>query len=225
MRSYDQYCSVAKALDVVGDRWTLLIVRELLLQGGARYADLLRGLPGISTNLLAERLKTLEAHGLISRFDAPAPIAATLYQLTRTGRELEPVVRSLVRFGARYMAAPTGTETFRSHWLAFPIDELLDDADPTAAPVVIEVRAAEAPAYVELADGAIRTTITPPQTPPALLIEGSAQLALGLLTGQLDVEFARQLGLQVTGDPKVLRRLRFNGPTVIDDVTLLEKSP
>ncbi|NMO03024.1 helix-turn-helix transcriptional regulator [Gordonia sp. TBRC 11910] len=217
MRSYDQYCSVAKALDVVGDRWTLLIVRELLLQGGSRYADLVRGLPGISTNLLAERLKTLEAQGLVARYDAPPPIGTTLYELTDAGRDLEPVIRSLVRFGARYMAAPTSTETFRSHWLAFPISELLDDADPTAPPVVVEARVAEAPAFIEIADGEIRTTLVRPSTPPSLTIEGNAQLALGLLTRQVDVELARQLGLGLTGDLTVLQRLRFNGPHVVDD--------
>ncbi len=131
MRSYDQYCSVAKALDAVGDRWALLIVRELLLQGGCRYTDLLHGLPGISTNLLGDRLRQLEANGLVRREAAPPPVATTLYELTDAGRELEPVIRALVRFGARYMADPTSDkEEFRSHWLAFPVSELLEDAEP-----------------------------------------------------------------------------------------------
>jgi DNA-binding HxlR family transcriptional regulator len=114
MRSYGHYCAVAKGLDVVGDRWTLLIVRELLLQGGCRYTDLQHGLPGIATNLLSERLKELEENGLIRREAAPPPIATTLYDLTDAGRELEPVLRALGRFGARFMPTPTGDEAFRS---------------------------------------------------------------------------------------------------------------
>ena len=93
MRSYGQYCSIAKALDVVGDRWTLLIVRELLLQGPCRYTDLKNGLPGIATNLLSDRLRELEAAGLVSaartrRRPSPPPS----FPLTETGAELEPVL-------------------------------------------------------------------------------------------------------------------------------------
>ena len=82
MRSYRQYCAVAKALDVIGDRWNLLIVRELLLRGACRYTDLLHGLPGIATNLLADRLRELEQAGIVYREDAPPPIATTLFRLT-----------------------------------------------------------------------------------------------------------------------------------------------
>src|SRR2546428_9372184 len=78
MRSYGQYCSVAKALDVIGDRWTLLVIRELLLQGPCRYTDLKNGLPGIATNLLSDRLHQLEEAGLVRREGAPPPGAATL---------------------------------------------------------------------------------------------------------------------------------------------------
>ena len=99
MKRYDQYCAVARALDVVGDRWVLLIVRELLAFGPSRYSDLKRGLPGIASNLLADRLKTMESEGLIERREAPAPIGAPLYQLTSRGLELEDVLRALTRWG------------------------------------------------------------------------------------------------------------------------------
>src|SRR2546422_856724 len=104
MRSYGQYCSIARALDVVGDRWTLLIVRELLLRGACRFTDLKNGLPGVATNLLSGRLKELEEAGLISREDAPPPIATTLYDLTEDGRALEPVLKAVATWGLRYMA-------------------------------------------------------------------------------------------------------------------------
>src|SRR6266542_3441432 len=95
MRSYGQYCSIARALDIVGDRWTLLIVRELLLQGPCRFTDLKNGLPGVAANLLSTRLKELEAAGLITREDAPPPVATVLYTLSETGLALEPVLKAL----------------------------------------------------------------------------------------------------------------------------------
>src|SRR5207302_9460106 len=103
MRSYDEYCALAKSLDVVGDRWTLLIVRELALRGACRYTDLRNGLPGIATNLLTERLRELENAGVIAPQEAPPPIATTLYRLTPRGGQLRPVLASLVRCGMPLM--------------------------------------------------------------------------------------------------------------------------
>jgi len=215
MRSYGQYCSVAKALDVIGDRWTLLLVRELLLQGGCRYTDLLAGLPGISTNLLGDRLRHLEVNGLVQREAAPPPVATTLYHLTDAGRELEAVIRALGRFGARYMADFSDAEEFRSHWLAFPVSELLEDADPAGPLAVIEIRGGDRPASIELEGGQLRTTTTAAQNPD-LILTGPAPLVLGLLTRQLTTAGAEQLGLTVEGSSSVLRRLRYLGPAAID---------
>lgn len=99
-RSYNQFCAVARGLDVIGDRWTLLLVRELLL-GPKRYGDLLAANPGIGTNLLADRLKEMEAHGLLKRATLPPPAGSTIYRLTPAGAELETVVRAIGRWGAR----------------------------------------------------------------------------------------------------------------------------
>src|SRR5262249_56563671 len=99
MRSYGQYCGLAKALDVIGDRWTLLIVRELLIRGACRYTDLRNGLPGIATNLLAERLRELEDAEIIAREEAPPPVATTLFRLTARGAALDAVVEQIGRWG------------------------------------------------------------------------------------------------------------------------------
>lgn len=214
MRSYGQYCAVAKALDVIGDRWTLLVVRELLLQGGCRYTDLLSGLPGISTNLLGDRLRQLEANGLVRREAAPPPVAATLYHLTDAGRDLEGILRSLGRFGARYMADFSDDEVYRSYWLEFPVSSLLRDADPSGPPVVIEIRSGERPAFIELNDGTLRTTLTATRDPDVTL-NGDAPLVLGVLTGQLQMQVARQLGLKTQGSTTHLRRLHYLGPKAI----------
>ena len=105
-RSYEQTCGLAKALDIVGERWTLLVVRNLLL-GPLRYSDLLRGLPGITTNLLAKRLKEMEDHGLIERVRT-AGEGGQAYRLTEIGRALEPAVHALGRWGWQRMTFAPG---------------------------------------------------------------------------------------------------------------------
>ena len=101
-RSYDQYCAVARGLDVIGERWTLLIVRDLLL-GPKRYKDVLEGLPGIGTNLLADRLHEMERLGLVERTVLPPPAGSTVYQLTAAGEGLEPALFAIGRWGARFL--------------------------------------------------------------------------------------------------------------------------
>src|SRR5215831_11652612 len=130
MRSYGEYCSLAKALDLVGERWTLLIVRELALQGACRYTDLRNGLPGIASNLLADRLRELEKAGVITREDAPPPIATTLYRLTPRGEQLRPVLHDLVRWGVPLMTEQSPTDAVRSHWLAWAIELMVADSEP-----------------------------------------------------------------------------------------------
>src|SRR5262245_50097161 len=100
-RSYDQWCAVARSLDIVGERWTMLIVRDLLI-GPKRYKDILAGLPGIGTNLLARRLRELEARGVVERSVLPSPANATVYGLTAKGAALEPVVLALGRWGFEF---------------------------------------------------------------------------------------------------------------------------
>lgn len=115
-RSYDQYCGLARALDVVGERWTLLVVRNLLL-GPLRYSELLRGLPGITTNLLAKRLKEMEEHGLLERIRAGAGESGQAYRLTEVGRALEPAVHALGRWGFQWMGTPAAGEHRSLEWL------------------------------------------------------------------------------------------------------------
>lgn len=118
-RSYGQYCAVARGLDVIGDRWTLLIVRDLLL-GPKRYKDLLTGQPGIGTNLLATRLREMTAAGIIERTELPPPAGSSVYQLTDAGRALEPAVTAIGRFGARFLGEPRSDDVMlpRSYFVA-----------------------------------------------------------------------------------------------------------
>jgi len=210
MRSYGQYCSLAKALDVVGDRWTLLIVRELLLRGASRYTDLRNGLPGIATNLLADRLRELELAGIVAREEAPPPIASTLFRLTPRGEELRGALVELGRWGAPLMAEPDGDEEFRSHWLALPVELYLTDRSPDRPPVTIEVQTAGEPMVIQTADGRARARPGEAAHPDAVL-RGAPDLVIGVLTGLVELAAARDRGAQYEGDPGILSRVRGEG--------------
>ncbi|MFE3493315.1 winged helix-turn-helix transcriptional regulator [Streptomyces sp. NPDC059169] len=138
-RSYDQYCAAARALDAVGDRWTLLIVRELLA-GPRRYTDLHADLPGVSTDVLASRLKDMERDGLALRRRLPAPLSVFVYELTERGAALLPVLAALAEWGASELAGPRPTDAVRAHWFAVPLRRCLEAA---GAAGVVEVRLPE----------------------------------------------------------------------------------
>lgn len=124
-RSYDQFCATARALDSVGDRWTLLIVRELLA-GPRRYTDLHADLPGVSTDVLASRLKDMEHSGLATRRRLPPPAAASVYELTERGHGLLPVLAALAEWGAPAIGERRPTDAVRAHWFALPLLRVLD---------------------------------------------------------------------------------------------------
>jgi len=109
-RSYGHYCPVAKTLELVGERWTLLIVRELLV-GPQRFTDLHAALEGIPRNLLADRLRDLEAHDIVTRTELPPPAARTVYGLTGAGRALLPVIGALAEWGLTHLPPPEPGET------------------------------------------------------------------------------------------------------------------
>lgn len=211
MRSYGQYCALAKALDIVGDRWTLLVVRELLIRGSCRYTDLRNGLPGIATNLLADRLRELEQTGIVYREEAPPPIATTLFQLTSRGKELEPVLQQLGHWGAPLLAKPARKDTFCTHWLSLPLEHHLTDQTPALPPVTIELRTGDQPMTIETVGGAVRTRLGVAQHPDAV-VSGTPRLVVAVLTGKLDLADARMAGLQYEGDPKTLRRVQPRTP-------------
>jgi DNA-binding HxlR family transcriptional regulator len=206
MRSYGEYCSMAKSLDVVGDRWTLLIVRELTLRGACRYTDLRNGLPGIATNLLAERLRELEDAGVIDREDAPPPIATTLFRLTPRGEELRSVVDALTRWGLPLMVDQRPEDAVRSHWLASALEMLLTDRRPGAPPVSVAIDTGEQPIVVQTGDGTIHTHLGAADDAD-LTLTGEPRPIMGLLLGLLDLAAATAAGVAHEGDPTVLERL------------------
>lgn len=116
-RTYGQYCGVARALDLVGERWALLVIRELVL-GPKRFTDLKDGLPGIGTNILAARLRELEEGGVVQRRRLPPPAASSIYELTEYGRELRAALFALGRWGAKSLGQRESSQSLRSEWLA-----------------------------------------------------------------------------------------------------------
>jgi DNA-binding HxlR family transcriptional regulator len=120
VKQYGQFCSVARALDLLGDRWAMLVVRELLL-GPKRYTDLLGGLPGVGTNVLVVRLRELEDAGIIAREKLPPPAPATVYALTDDGLALRPLVDELARWGLRLMDQPRRGDIVRPSWLVYSL--------------------------------------------------------------------------------------------------------
>src|SRR6476659_6168197 len=118
-RTYGQFCPIAAGLDLIGDRWTLLIVRELSM-GDRRFTDLRAALTGIAPNLLTERLRSLQSMGLVTVVELPPPAARSVYSLTDEGHRIEPVLRSVARFGVRYLSGQP-TESFDAERVAFSL--------------------------------------------------------------------------------------------------------
>ena len=191
MRRYDQYCPVACTLSLVGERWALLVVRELL-HGPKRYTDLLEHLPGIGTNILAARLKELEAGGIVEKRKLPPPAASTVYDLTPTGRELRPVMYELARFGARLMGPPP-LDALEEGWLVDALDLALSPVSPRGS-LAFRVGAEEA----SLVDGVA--------TPG--LVEGADVFVETDAIGFYHLVVNRQAeGVRIEGDATVLERL------------------
>ena len=206
MRSYRQRCGLAKALDVVGDRWTLLIVRELLIRGACRYTDIRNGLPGIATNLLAERLKELEDTGIIVSKLEPPPIAATLFRLTERGRELEQSLLKLGQWGAPLLADRSKDEDFQAHWLVLPLKLLLVDNAPERAQSCIELRMPNESIAIKVERGKIDVRLGNSDS-PAAVVTGKAELILQLLAGRISVDDATAKGLRLQGSAGTVRRV------------------
>lgn len=206
MRSYDEYCAIAKSLDVVGDRWTLLIVRELALRGACRYTDLRNGLPGIASNLLADRLRELERAAVITREDAPPPVATTLFRLSPRGEQLRPVLDDLFRWGLPLMTEQKPGDAVRSHWLAGALESMLTDRQPNAPAVTVELHTGDQPIVIETRDGTIHTRLGPADSPDATLTGPPAPI-MGLLLGLLQPVDAKANGIDFQGDTAILERI------------------
>ena len=190
-KRYSQYCPIACSLGLVGERWTLLVVRELM-HGPKRYTDLVDGLHGIGTNILAIRLKELEAAGLVERRKLPPPAASTVYELTPSGQQLRPVLHELARFGARLMGPPP-LDALEEGWLVEALDLSLSPISPTGR---LAFRIGEEEA--SLVDGVAQPGLV---DDPDVFVESDA-------IGFYHLVVNRQTeGVRIEGDFEVLERL------------------
>jgi DNA-binding HxlR family transcriptional regulator len=212
-RSYEQYCPLACALDLLGERWTLLVVRDLLA-GPKRYTDLHRGLPGLATDLLTERLRRLEEAGVVRRRELPAPAGVTVYELTERGHELEPALFGLARFGLGLLGAPPQQAPPRD-LLGLLLRALFDPDGAPGEPETWVFGDGDPP--VALTVGAGRFDFQPDAAhapgAPTARFSGDVPTLYDLLVGRLDAEAALADGrLSVVGDRNALERLRSAFP-------------
>lgn len=163
-RRYHQYCGIAHALDLVGERWTLLIVRELLT-GPKRFKDLEAGLPGISTNLLSTRLQFLQEKGIAERRTLPPPASTEAYALTVLGQDLEPVVVELGRWGIQTLGRPEPDDAFHPPWLLLSLEGYFVPERAADLREVHEYRIGDTVFHARIHDGSISTAQGPGPSP------------------------------------------------------------
>ncbi len=199
-RSYDQYCPLAKALDVVGDRWTMLVLRELFLSP-KRFTDLQARLEPIAPNLLSRRLKELEGAGLVIRRKLPPPAAATVYELTEKARGLRAAMLELARWGVQFLGSYEGDEAFNVEWLVPVLDEVADRDAARGVWETYQFHIGDASLWVQVADGDVRVQAgTSPQSAD-LVVTTDIQTFVGLGFEAVSPEEALASGrVEVVGD-------------------------
>ncbi|HEY8810188.1 MAG TPA: winged helix-turn-helix transcriptional regulator [Solirubrobacterales bacterium] len=203
-RSYGEACRFAYALDLVGERWALLVVRELLL-GPKRFTDLRAGLPHASPNILSERLRELEQAGVVHRRKLPPPAASQVYELTEWGKELEPVVTQLGAWGARSPVPPEHREIGASS-IVLALRSLFDAEAAGDLEASYELRLGEESFHVDIAGGELDLGRGGAEE-PAVAIETDPGTLAALLTAQLPLDDALESGaVSVEGSKKEARR-------------------
>ena len=203
---YAQHCPLARATEIVGHRWTLLVVRELLL-GPKRFSDLLRPLAGVSTSVLAERLTLLEEQGIVTQRALGPPTPAVLYELTESGRGLMPVVIALARWGARFLGEPQPGDHFEPDWLRLGLAMYARRSASPPVTIAITLGAGEQAIRFRVEGGSDGTAIRDPG-PAQVAIRAATPLplmamALGLLH-PLEAVRGGEIEIEEGGDPAAL---------------------
>jgi DNA-binding HxlR family transcriptional regulator len=203
-RAYGQYCGFARALEVVGERWALLVVRDLLV-APKRFTDLLRGLPGIPSNVLTARLKELEHAGVVRRRVLPRPARAVVYELTAYGLELQAVVVELGRWGAKNLGDPRPDETITVDSLITALRTTFHPAAARGFRAAYEVRVGEIVLHARIDDG--RVEVAEGALARADLAIEAGPGIRALMAGELSPARAVENGtVHLTGNRKLLKR-------------------
>ena len=203
-RSYDDGCATAHALDIIGERWGLLIARELML-GPKRFTDLRTGLPGISPNVLTQRLEELEQASVLRRRKLPPPAGAWVYELTEWGQELEPVIMALGRWGVRSPTLPQDAP-LSVDALILSFRTMFDSQAAAGFEASLELRLGENRFHAEIADGRMNLDRGSANHPDAIIETGSDTLAGLAYGGGKLAEALRSGALKIEGDKSVVKR-------------------
>ena len=198
-RSYKQQCGIARALDLVGERWALLVLRELVL-GPRRFTDLRDGLPGIATNVLSQRLRQLERDGIVTRRRLPPPAASNVYELTEYGQELVPIMLALGRWGARSIGHGTPEHRTQGRWFAVALQAFFDPEAAADVTAKVALDFGDAQVTLRLDEG--RLEVVPGMDDDMdLTIAADPETLVAYLSGA-EVAFVAE------GDRELLERLR-----------------
>jgi len=203
-RTYEDGCATAHGLDLIGERWALLVVRELIL-GPKRFTDLRAGLPGISPNVLTQRLEELEADAIVRRRKLPPPAAAWVYELTEWGVELERVIMALGRWAARSPALMQG-HPLSIDALILSFRTMFDSRSAARFTATIELRIGEARFLARIAKGEMELTRGGAEDPDAIIETDPNTLAAVVYGGRKFAEAARSGNLKVDGDKAAAKR-------------------
>jgi DNA-binding HxlR family transcriptional regulator/putative sterol carrier protein len=203
-RTYGDRCGVARALDVVGERWALLVVRELLL-GPKRFTDLRAGLPNLGPDVLSQRLRDLEASGIVRRDELPPPAGARVYELTDRGRELEPVVLALGAWGSR-APFPSDDARLGVDSAVLALKTLFDSAAAGSVDEEIELRLDGERFRARVANGAFEVARGAAENPKAVIDADPGTLARVLWHGRRVTAALRTGDLKIDGDRAAARR-------------------
>ncbi len=204
---YAQFCALARAAEIVGERWTLLIVRELLL-GQKRFGDLAARLNGVSPTVLTERLNALIEAGVIARTTLPAPFNAQVYELTPIGRDLKPAIRALIRWGGHFLFPMRDDDAFEPDWVLLGLEAVTRQTPSPAHKLVLKIRHKTKAASFLVEGGARGTTIERGDGPGNAQIESRFDTVLQMLARgiTLDEAVAKRLA-KVEGSLAAARTL------------------
>lgn len=203
-RTYGQYCGFARALEIVGERWALLLVRDLLV-GPKRFTDLHQGLPGIPTNVLTGRLNGLEEAGVVRRRVLPRPERGTVYELTEYGSELEDIVVRMGLWGAKSLGEPRPGETLTVDALIMAMRSTFREEAARKLRAGYELRLGPIVIHMRIADGTLRVAAGP--LPDADLVIETGPAIKALMSGETTPADAIKDGsVKLTGDRRLLNR-------------------
>jgi DNA-binding HxlR family transcriptional regulator/putative sterol carrier protein len=204
---YQQYCALARTLEIAGDRWTLLIVRELA-PGPRRFTDLLDGLPGVSRKLLTDRLRALEGNGVVIRRELPPPAARQVYELTEDGHDLATAMSPLIAWGTRRIGDRKPGESFRARWPAVAMAGLADRETAKGVNETYQYLVGDSAFHFTVDDGSIELHDGRAED-PSVVVTTDEQTWADIASGKTVASSAAAAGaLTLAGDPEAVKRLR-----------------